>query len=129
MKKIIGIIGGMGPLATADLFEKIIRATAAARDQDFPHVIVDCNTDIPDRTAAILMGGEDPVPQLVRSANTLAAAGADVLIMPCNTAHWFYDELCLRTHLPVLHMLRLTADRLERAGVNAVGLLVTDRTI
>ena len=87
MKKIIGIIGGMGPLATADLFEKIIRATDAARDQDFPHVIVDCNTDIPDRTAAILMGGEDPVPQLVRSANTLAAAGADVLIMPCNTAH------------------------------------------
>ena len=87
MKKIIGIIGGMGPLATADLFEKIIRATDAARDQDFPHVIVDCNTDIPDRTAAILRGGEDPVPQLVRSANTLAAAGADVLIMPCNTAH------------------------------------------
>ena len=62
MKKIIGIIGGMGPLATADLFEKIIRATDAARDQDFPHVIVDCNTDIPDRTAAILMGGEDPAP-------------------------------------------------------------------
>ena len=110
MKKIIGIIGGMGPLATADLFEKIIRATDAARDQDFPHVIVDCNTDIPDRTAAILMGGEDPVPQLVRSANTLAAAGADVLIMPCNTAHWFYDDFCLRIHLPVLHMLRLTAE-------------------
>lgn len=129
MKKIIGIIGGMGPLATADLFEKIIRATDAARDQDFPHVIVDCNTDIPDRTAAILMGGEDPVPQLVRSANTLAAAGADVLIMPCNTAHWFYDDLCLRTHLPVLHMLRLTADHLERTGVNAVGLLATDGTI
>lgn len=129
MKKIIGIIGGMGPLATADLFEKIIRATDAARDQDFPHVIVDCNTDIPDRTAAILMDGEDPVPQLVRSASTLAAAGADVLIMPCNTAHWFYDDLCLRTHLPVLHMLRLTADHLERTGVNAVGLLATDGTI
>ena len=110
-------------------FEKIIRATDAARDQDFPHVIVDCNTDIPDRTAAILMGGEDPVPQLVRSANTLAVAGADVLIMPCNTAHWFYDDLCLQTHLPVLHMLRLTADHLERMGVNAVGLLATDGTI
>ena len=109
--------------------KKIIRATDAARDQDFPHVIVDCNTDIPDRTAAVLRGGEDPVPQLVRSANTLAAAGADVLIMPCNTAHWFYDDLCLRTHLPVLHMLRLTADHLERTGVNAVGLLATDGTI
>lgn len=129
MKKIIGIIGGMGPLATADLFEKIIRATDAARDQDFPHVIVDCNTDIPDRTAAILSGGEDPVPQLVRSARALEAAGADVLVMPCNTAHWFYDDLCLQIRLPVLHMLRLTADRLEREGVRAVGLLATDGTI
>ena len=129
MKKIIGIIGGMGPLATADLFEKIIRATDAARDQDFPHVIVDCNTDIPDRTAAILSGGEDPVPQLVRSARALEAAGADVLVMPCTTANWFYDDLCLQTRLPVLHMLRLTADRLERAGVRAVGLLATDGTI
>ena len=129
MKKIIGIIGGMGPLATADLFEKIIRAADAARDQDFPHIIVDCNTDIPDRTAAILSGGEDPVPQLVRSAHALEAAGADVLVMPCNTAHWFYDDLCLQTRLPVLHMLRLTADRLEREGVRAVGLLATDGTI
>ena len=49
--------------------------------------------------------------------------------MPCNTAHWFYDDLCLRTHLPVLHMLRLTADHLERTGVNTVGLLATDGTI
>lgn len=100
MKKSIGIIGGMGPLATADLFEKIIHATDAARDQDFPHVIVDCNTDIPDRTAAILSGGEDPVPQLVRSAHALERAGAQVLAMPCNTAHWFYDELCRHTDLP-----------------------------
>lgn len=129
MKKTIGIIGGMGPLATADLFEKIIRATDAARDQDFPHVIVDCNTDIPDRTAAILGGGEDPVPQLVRSAHALESAGADVLIMPCNTAHWFYDALCSQTCLPVLHMLRLTAERLEREGIAAVGLLATDGTI
>ena len=129
MKKSIGIIGGMGPLATADLFEKIIHATDAARDQDFPHVIVDCNTDIPDRTAAILSGGEDPVPQLVRSAHALERAGAQVLAMPCNTAHWFYDELCRHTDLPVLHMLRLTADSLEREGIGTVGLLATDGTI
>ena len=129
MKKTIGIIGGMGPLATADLFEKLIRSTDAARDQDFPHILVDCNTDIPDRTAAILSGGADPVPQLVRSAHALEAAGADVLIMPCNTAHWFYDALCRQTRLPVLHMLRLTADRLEQEGMRTVGLLATDGTI
>lgn len=129
VKKTIGIIGGMGPLATADLFQKIIRLTDANRDQDFPHIVVDCNTDIPDRTAAILSGGENPVPQLVRSAHTLEAGGADVLIMPCNTAHWFYEALCKETNLPVLHMLRLTAEHLDYEGVGTVGLLATDGTI
>lgn len=129
VKKTIGIIGGMGPLATVDLFNKIIRLTDADRDQDFPRVLVDCNTDIPDRTAAILSGGEDPVPQLARSARALETGGADFLIMPCNTAHWFYDALCRETSLPVLHMPRLTAEEMVRDGIGTVGLLATDGTI
>lgn len=68
MKKTIGIIGGMGPLATADLFKKIILNTKAEKDQDHLKVLIDNNTDIPDRTAAILHGGDDPVPQLTKSA-------------------------------------------------------------
>lgn len=70
-KKIIGIIGGMGPLATVDLFEKITLHTKAQQDQDHLRVLIDSNTNIPDRTAALLHGGEDPVPQLIASATSL----------------------------------------------------------
>ena len=129
MKKTIGIIGGMGPLATADLFRKIVLMTDAKCDQEHPRVLIDCNTNIPDRTAAILSGGENPIPQLAASARTLERAGADVLMMPCNTAHYFYDGVTAATKLPVLHMLRLTADRLEQEGMRTVGLLATDGTI
>ena len=88
MSRNIGIIGGMGPLATCDLMEKIIDYTDAASDQEHIHVLVDSNTNIPDRTEAILHGGENPVPEMVKSAWKLESMGADILIMPCNTAHY-----------------------------------------
>ena len=66
-KKVIGILGGMGPLATADLFQKITLHTVAACDQAHPRVCIDSNTDIADRTAALLHGGEDPVPEMIKS--------------------------------------------------------------
>ena len=118
MEKTIGILGGMGPLATADLFRKITLLTDAARDNDHIRVYIDSNARIPDRTAAILSGGKDPVPEMASALRSLEACGASCVIMPCNTAHWFYDELCRHTDLPVLHMLRLTADSLERAMGN-----------
>lgn len=128
-KKIIGIIGGMGPLATADLFEKITLHTRAQRDQDHLRVLIDSNTGIPDRTAALLHGGEDPAPQLVASAVLLEKMGAEVLVMPCNTAHSFYDAITAAVRVPVLHMIRLTAQALRERGVAAAGLLATDGTI
>src|SRR5690554_1747344 len=102
--KSIGIIGGMGPLATCDLFGKIINNTNARIDQDHIHVYIDNNTEIPDRTAAILYGGKSPVAQLVRSAIKLESMGADALIMPCNTAHYFYDEVIKYVNIPMIHM-------------------------
>jgi aspartate racemase len=129
MKKTIGIIGGMGPLATCDLFHKIIDVTDAACDQDHVHVLIDNNTNIPDRTAAILHGGKDPVPELAKSAGRLKDAGADVLIMPCNTAHYFYDRFAPAAGVPVLHMIRETAASLRRQGRRCVGLLATDGTV
>ena len=129
MKKTIGIIGGMGPLATCDLFRKIIDVTDAACDQDHVHVLIDNNTNIPDRTAAILHGGQDPVPELAKSAGRLKEAGADVLIMPCNTAHYFYDRFAPAAGVPVLHMIRETAASLRRQGRRCVGLLATDGTV
>ena len=126
--KTIGIIGGMGPLATYDLAEKILNNTAADCDQDNVPVLIDCNTRIADRTAAILHGGDDPLPEMKKSAKRLEEAGADVLVMACNTAHYFYDGVCEDISIPVLHMPRLTAQLLLGMGVKKAGVLATDGT-
>lgn len=128
-KKTIGIIGGMGPLATCDLMEKIIARTGAENDQENLHLVVDCNTEIPDRTEAILNQGESPVPQLVRSGIKLQGMGADVLVMSCNTAHYFYDCVIPYLDIPLLHMIRETGSYLRGQGVRRAGLLATDGTV
>lgn len=120
-KKVIGILGGMGPLATADLFQKITLHTVAACDQAHPRVCIDSNTDIADRTAALLHGGEDPVPEMIKSAKRLESIGADFLIMPCNTAHNYYEQVCEAVTIPVLHMIALTRDALKERGVKCAG--------
>lgn len=108
-KKSIGILGGMGPLATADLFRKIVTLTDAARDNDHIRIYIDDNASIPDRTAAILEGGPSPLPAMTDSLRKLEACGADCLIMPCNTAHYFLPQLQSLTKVPFLSMLQATA--------------------
>lgn len=109
MRKTIGILGGMGPLATADLFRKITLLTDAACDNDHIRVYIDSNARIPDRTAAILSGGPDPVPEMRAALRSLEACGADCVIMPCNTAHYFLPRLQSQTRLPFISMLEATA--------------------
>ena len=127
-KKTIGILGGMGPLATADLFKKIILMTEAEKDQDHIRVLIDSNTNIPDRTAAILSGGADPVPELTKSAKILEQAGADLLIMPCNTAHYFYEDVKKAVSIPVLSIIESAADKVLRSGQKKALILATDGT-
>jgi aspartate racemase len=127
--KIVGILGGMGPEATADLFLKIIKATPAKKDQDHLRIIVDCNPQIPDRTDAILRGGEDPTPLLTSTALNLEKAGAGFLVIPCNTAHYFHGAVSRAVSIPVLHMMNETALELKRAGARRVGLLASDGTV
>lgn len=110
MKKSIGILGGMGPLATADLFRKIVLLTDAACDSDHVRVYIDDNASIPDRTAAILHGGADPLPAMTDSLRKLEACGADCFIMPCNTAHYFLPRLQALTDTPFLSMLEAAAN-------------------
>lgn len=129
MKRTIGIIGGMGPIATYDLFKKIIEKTDAKTDQEHIHICIDCNTNIPDRTKAILGEGEDPVPEIVKSGVRLQSMGADVLVMPCNTAHYFYDKITPFFDIPLLNMLKETAAEIKRRKIKKVGLLATDGTI
>lgn len=128
-KKVIGIIGGTGPLATADLFQKIVLHTRAATDREHLHVLIDNNTAIPDRTAAILSGGEDPTAELIKSARLLEAAGAELLVMPCNTAHYFHAAVQASVKIPLLNMIGLTYEALLARGVRTAALLATRGTV
>ncbi len=127
-KKVIGIIGGMGPLATIDLYNKILSHTAAENDQDHFHVIIDSNTSIPDRTEAILRSGQSPVYELIRSAHRLEFMGADILLMACNTAHYFYEQMAPHISVPFIHMIDETAKEVSARGLDCVGLLATEGT-
>ena len=111
MKKTIGILGGMGPLATADLLIKIVTMTKADCDNEHIRVFVDDNSAIPDRTAAILHGGPDPVPEMLSALRNLEKCGADCLLMPCNTAHYYLPRLQRETAIPFLNVLTVTAAR------------------
>jgi aspartate racemase len=130
-EKIIGILGGMGPEATADLFGRIIRETSARKDQDHLRVIIDNNPKIPDRTAAILGEGVSPLPEMVKTAKNLEKAGADFIIMPCITAHYYYEELRKSVKIPVLNMVELTAQNISKDFPKAkrAGLLGTTGTV
>ena len=127
-QKVVGIIGGMGPMATADLFTKLIQMTDAACDADHIHILIDNNPKTPDRTGAILRGTESPLPYLVRSAERLQTAGADFLLIPCITSHYFMQELIARIKIPIMSMIEETAKYLQSRGIRKVVLLATDGT-
>lgn len=124
----VGVIGGMGPLATVEAFRLITAATPAHRDQDHLHVLVDSCAATPDRTLALLHGGPNPLPWLQRSAVRLIGAGAEVLCLPCNTAHAFYDDLVASLSVPVVHMINETLDRVWGDG-RRYALLATAGTV
>ncbi|AYC30264.1 aspartate/glutamate racemase family protein [Paenisporosarcina cavernae] len=130
MKKTLGIIGGVGPLATMLLGEMIVKHTKAAKDQDHLPFVISNNTSIPDRTAHILDNAKpSPVPKMVEDGKKLTAFGVDVLAIPCNTAHSFYEEIQEQLDIPVLHMIRETAKKTVSLGVKRVGILATSGTI
>ena len=128
LQKTVGIIGGMGPLATADLFTKIINFTDAVSDADHIHILIDNNPKTPDRTSAILRGTESPLPYLIRSAARLQQAGADFLLIPCITSHYFMDSLIREVQLPIVNMIEETAKHLTERGIKKVVVLATDGT-
>ena len=129
-KQTLGIIGGVGPLATMFIGEMIVRRTKAKADQEHVHTIIDNDTNIPDRTAYILdKTKENPVPVIIEDAKKLASVGADIIAIPCNTAHTFYDELAKGSPVPVLHMIRETAKRAHDLGAKRVGILATTGTL
>ena len=131
MKNTLGIIGGMGPLATVKLFNKIVLLTDASSDQEHLDIVVYNKTTIPDRTQFIKGTGENPIQHLVYAANQLELAGADYLIMPCNTAHFFYSEIIKHINIPFISMIEETVNYVvkEYPQLRQIGLLATEGTI
>lgn len=130
-KKILGIIGGMGPEATAYLFEQIIRLTPVTKDQDHLEIYIHNNTNIPDRTKAIIKEGDSPLPELIRSAKVLEKMGADYIVIPCFTAHYFVPDLQKNINVPILNAIQICIDEIlfKYPNIKQVGLLATTGTI
>ena len=129
-EKIAGILGGMGPEATADLLSRIVRNTPAKDDNDHIRCIIDSNAKVPSRIKAILEGGPDPGPVLADMAKRLEAWGADFLAMPCNTAHHYFSHITDAVGIPMLNMIDIAIDEALAARPDAkrIGVLCTPAT-
>lgn len=111
--EIIGILGGMGPAATADFYAKLVAITPGSSDQDHLRTVIWSDPTIPDRTEALLGGGPDPTPWLLDGSRVLREAGATVIAIPCNTAHAFVPRIADRVGLPIVHMIGEVARHLS----------------
>lgn len=131
MKKILGILGGMGPLAGADFLAKLTSATPATCDQEHIPVILYSVPQIPDRTEAMLRGGASPLPAMLAGVRALKSAGAVLVAIPCNTAHYWYDELVSQGELPILHIADAVIRALKHQGIGntTIGLMGTRGTL
>jgi aspartate racemase len=127
----LGVLGGMGPLATADFLVKLIQATPATSDQEHMPVIVHNVPQIPDRSMAFLAGSDAPWPHLLDGLRTLEAAGCAAIAIPCNTAHVWHRRLAQASRLPVLHIGEAALGTLLRQYPDArkVGILATAATL
>ena len=129
MGRAVGVIGGMGPAATVHFMSRVMALTSAAADQDHVRLIVDNNGAVPDRNAALRGEGPSPGPVLADMARGLARAGADLLAMPCNTAHAFAAEVRAATPLPFIDLIEATCDAALAAvspPPTRIGVLVAD---
>jgi len=131
MKKTIGILGGMGPEATAYLFELIIKNTKAEKDQEHIPVIIYSNPKVPPRTDAIFKTAPSPVPYLLEGVRILQQAGADFIVIPCVTAHYFYPEVAAQDNFPLLNLLDETLLWVQRQipGLKKAGLVSSTGTV
>lgn len=130
-EKIVGILGGMGPEATCEIFRRIIKLTEAKSDGEHLRVIIDNNPKIPDRTNAIMNKGISPVDEMIKTAQNIQQAGADFIIVPCITAHRFIAEVQNFIDIPILNGLELTNEHLSLRypGISKLGLIATTGTI
>ena len=129
--KMLGVLGGMGPLASAEFMRSLTLQTPALRDQDHLPAILVSDVRVPDRTAARLGTGPDPLPALLRGIRILEGAGCGAIAIPCNTAHGWFDAMQAATALPILHIVDAAAADLRAQGIasGCIGLMGTAGTL
>lgn len=130
MAKTLGILGGLGPAASVYFYQLITEHTKAEHDQDHPDIILISGASIPDRTEFIIGKSErSPLPAMIENVNKLIVAGADLIAIPCNTAHYFYDQIEKSSSVPVLNIVRETVSLAKKAGVRKLGIMATTGTV
>ncbi len=120
----VGVLGGLGPEATVEFMARVLALTPAESDQDHVHMLVDQNPGVPNRQEAVLREGEDPSSAIVGMAKRLEAAGCDFLVMPCNTAHAWEEEIRAAVSIPFLSIVDATVAAIP-GGIRKVGLMTT----
>ncbi|MDE5591265.1 MAG: amino acid racemase [Acetatifactor sp.] len=129
MKK-LGIIGGLGPMATTYFLYLLTQMSRAENDQEHMEILMHSKPSIPDRTRYILgLSTDNPAVEMTEIGRELKGMGAELLAVPCITAHYFHEELERNIGLKVLHAIEETAEYLKQAGVDKVGILATDGTV
>jgi len=113
-EKVVGVIGGMGPYATVSFFQKLVDLTPAEKDWEHLHIIIDCNAKIPSRTRSILHQEASPVPRIIKSIKGLTSIGVDFIAMPCNSAHYFYDDIISKIKVPLLDIIKITSKEVKK---------------
>ena len=127
---VLGILGGLGPMATVYFYELLTLHTQASCDQDHIDIIINSHATTPDRSAFITgRSDDDPLSVMVEDIRRMKTYGADLVAIPCNTAHYFYDKLKASTDLPILNIMEETASCLASLGVRRAGILATDGTV
>lgn len=127
---VLGVLGGLGPMSTVYFYEMITSHTKAERDQDHLDIVISSRATTPDRSAFVLgKSQEDPFEVMERDAANLVRYGATVLAIPCNTAHYFYDQLQKSLPVPVLSMIELTVQTAKEQGCQKLGILATTGTV
>lgn len=128
-RKVIGILGGMGPYATIDFFKYLVDKTPATKDWHHHHIIIDNNPRIPSRTRAFLYNEDSPLPLMKAGIERLVAAGADVIAVPCNSAHFFLYQLLETVDFPLVDMVAETAKQVSASGIRKVGVMAGEVTV
>ena len=128
--KTLGILGGLGPMSSVYFYEMLTAHTAAECDQEHLNILLSSRADTPDRTSFILgKSTADPIPVMKFEVARLIGAGADIIAIPCNTAHYFYDRISEESGVPIINIIRQTAIFCYRLGIKRAGILATEGTI